>query len=347
MTEFVLIDEAVGETRACWFDEDGQPLELIIERISERSTRVLAGSAHIGRIARVDNSLNAAFVELPIGEAGFLPFGKKGRPADVHEGAKLPVMVSREALPGKGPNLRLCAEEQLGAGPLSVLDRMNLPAEIEVFDVDRSGREKIDHAIDQALAKRVCIIGGGDICIEPTRALVAIDVDTGVSPITGGRFNYKAAQSAFRQLRLRSLGGIIVIDFAPMASKNERNALFASVTSLAKKDPARVDVLPLSRFGTLEMLRRKNTRSPSDIMLGANGKKTIETIALEALRSLENEAQASAGAKLELQAGASVFEWLDQDHIGWQAEMANRIGSRFYLFLNESSGRLQWEVVVK
>ena len=224
MSELVLLDEAVGETRVCRFDEQGQPLELGIERCSEQMSRLVTGSAHLGRVIRVENSINAAFVELPVGDPGFLPFGKKGRPASVHEGAKIPVLVTREALPGKGPNLVLTSPQQVTAPAPTLLERMNLPKTAKTLPVDRAGRERIDEAIEQALARQVAIPGGGDICIEQTRALVAIDVDTGNSPVTGGKFNHKAAQVIFRHLRLRSAGGIVVIDFAPMKSKIERSA---------------------------------------------------------------------------------------------------------------------------
>jgi Ribonuclease G/E len=114
---------------------------------------------------------------------------------------------------------------------------------------------------------------------------------------------------------------------------------------MAKHDPARVDLLPMSRFGTVELLRRRTMRSPSEILLGRNGKKTLETIALESLRGLENEALANTSKKLELRAGAAVFAWLKDDNIGWQEELVNRIGSRFKLVKEDSFSRQQWEAV--
>jgi len=169
MTEIVLIDEAIGETRACLFDEQGQAVELLIERWSERETRVTEGSQHQGRVVKVDVGLNAAFVEMPMGEAGFLPFGKKGRPAAIHEGAKIPVQVSREALSGKGPNLILLPDDAEIAVAPSLVQRMYLPDGVPIVQADREGREQIDASIDQALGKLVTIPGGGNIAIEQTR----------------------------------------------------------------------------------------------------------------------------------------------------------------------------------
>lgn len=345
MSEQVLVDEAIGETRACLFDDQGQPVELAIERWSERDTRVTVGSQYTGRVARIDPSLNAAFVELPKGEAGFLPFGKKGRPPAIHEGAKIKVQVTREALAGKGPNLMLLPDDEDLAETPSLVQRMYLPDAVQIVVADRIGRARIDAAMDQALAKLVPIAGGGNICIEPTRALVAIDVDTANSALSGGKFNYQAAQTTFRQLRLRSLGGIVVIDFAPMRTKNERAALTASLNALVKADPARVDLLPISRFGTLELLRRRTGRSPSEILLARNGKKTTETLALEALRSLQNEAVIAGGAKLELRTGSKIAEWLQADTIGWRQAMSDKIGQRFLVTADRDFYQQQYEVI--
>jgi len=347
MTNLVLVDASVGETRACLFDENGLGLELAIERWSEAATRAVRGACYEAKITRVDAALNAAFVELGVGEPGFLPFGKKGRPADIHEGAKILVEVTREALPGKGPNLRVLMNQTISKATPSLPQRMALPKQATIQPTDRSGREKIDAAMDEALQSVVAITGGGDVCIEQTRALVAIDVDTGSAQLTGGKFNYLAAQTLFRQLRLRGLGGIVVIDFAPMRSKNEQAALKVAVQNMANNDPARVDVLPLSRFGTLELLRRRTGRSVSEILLDKTGTKTAETRALEALRGLENEGYAQPGAQLVLRARGDVGRWLATDSIGWQAAMVQRIGPRFELDAHHTKQRQHWEIIPK
>ncbi len=349
MSEMVLFDECVGETRACLFNELGEPVEWAVQRWSEKNTRVVEGAVYSSRVLRVDRGLNAAFVELPMGEAGFLPFGKKGCPEALHEGAKIRVQITREALPGKGPNVSMAADADDAAEdtPPSLLERMYLPAGIDIIEADVRGRARLDAALDEALAKVVPIVGGGDICIEPTRALVAIDVDTGSSPILGGKFNYKAAGTAFRQLRLRSLGGIVVIDFAPMRTKNERAALTASINAMAKADPARIDVLPLSRFGTLELLRRRRARSPREIILDKNGRKSVESIAIEALRTLENLGRINGGARLVLRAGFAVASWLSEDDIGWHDAMAERIGARFTVEQGDDLPARQYEVFAK
>lgn len=349
MTAQILIDEAVGETRACWFDDQGAPVLLAHERWSDWSTRAILCEVHCGRVVEVNTALNAAFVELAKGPAGFLPFGKKGRPKGMHEGAWIAVRITREAIAEKGPNLRI-AEDVVAVDKLDLLqpapvmtERLHLPGHVEVRLADRDGREQIDAAEDEALCTVLPIPGGGDVAIEPTRALIAVDVDAGNSPLPVGKLNAAAARLTFQQLRLRSLGGIIAIDFAAMRNKNERAALEATLRSLAKRDPAQVDVLPISRFGVVELIRRRTTRSVAETLLDGGGAFTVESRALAALRALENEGRAHRGKQLVLTAKGAVLRWLQADEIGWQAAMAERLGPRFAL----TEGKKDWEVKVQ
>lgn len=349
MTAQILIDEAVGETRACWFDDQGSPLLLAHERWSDWKARAILGEVHCGRVIEINTGLNAAFVQLPKGENGFLPFGKKGRPKGLHEGAWIAVEITREAIAEKGPNLRM-AQDVEAVGKLDLLqpappinERLHMPGHVEIRVADREGRDRIDAAEEEALSTVLPIAGGGDVAIEPTRAMIAVDVDTGNNPLSVGKLNAAAARLIFRQLRLRSLGGIVAIDFAAMRVKNERAALEATLRSLAKRDPAQVDVLPLSRFGVVELIRRRATRSVAETLLDGAGRMSVESRALAALRSLENEGMAHRGKRLLLAARGKVLDWLKADAIGWQAAMMERLGPRLELV----EGVKDWEVKVQ
>lgn len=349
MTAQILIDEAVGETRACWFDDQGLPVLLGHERWSDWGSRAILGEVHCGRVIEVNSGLNAAFVQLPKGKNGFLPFGKKGRPKGLHEGAWIAVEVTREAIAEKGPNLRM-AQDVEAAGKLDLLqpappinERLHMPGHVEIRVADREGRDRIDAAEEEALSTVLPIPGGGDIAIEPTRAMIAVDVDSGNNPLPVGKLNAAAARLIFRQLRLRSLGGIVAIDFVAMRVKNERAALEATLRSLAKRDPAQVDVLPLSRFGVVELIRRRSNPSVTETLLGDAGRMNVESRALIALRALENEGMAHRGKKLVLAASGAVHDWLRNDAIGWREAMQERLGPRFEL----AEGTKDWEVKVQ
>ena len=106
------------------------------------------------------------------------------------------------------------------------------------------------------------LAGGGTIFVEPTRALVAVDVNTGAdgSPMAALKCNIAAARALPRALRLRGLGGQIVVDFAPMAKK-DRKQLEQVLTAAFKKDATETNLVGWTTMGNFE-LQRKRERAP-------------------------------------------------------------------------------------
>ena len=179
--------------------------------------------------------------------------------------------------------------------------------------------------IEDAIETEIALPGGGDIAIEPTRALVAIDVDKGGAQ-NSFDVSKKAAKTIAQQLRLRGLGGLIAIDFPNLRQPKQREQLLATVQSAFEADPNPSKVLPLSRFGVMEMTRAIRTRPLDDLF-----KDKKISLAMLALRRLEREAIASPGAQLTLTVPHHVHPWLDEDSIGWKKAMSDRIGARFKL----------------
>jgi len=126
--------------------------------------------------------------------------------------------------------------------------------------------ERIDAEIERALRPRVWLPSGGTVVIEPTEALVSIDVNTGKNVGTARpedtilRTNLEAAHEIARQLRLRDLGGIIVVDFIDMERPEHRTRVVEAFTEALRRDPARTKVVGLSELGLLQ-LTRKRTRT--------------------------------------------------------------------------------------
>ncbi|MEW6777811.1 MAG: Rne/Rng family ribonuclease, partial [Bdellovibrionota bacterium] len=124
-------------------------------------------------------------------------------------------------------------------------------------------RYRVEDQINQARTRRVSLLSGGSIVIDPTEALVAIDVNSGKLrgekgiEETAFRTNSEAAREAARQLRLRNLGGIIVIDFIDMRSKKKQQDVERILREALKPDKANVTVGHIGPFGTLEMLRQR------------------------------------------------------------------------------------------
>jgi ribonuclease E len=158
----------------------------------------------------------------------------------------------------------------------------------------------IEEQVAQTLRSEVHLKSGGSIVIESLEALTAIDVNSGKATAGGNieetayRTNLEAADEIARQLRLRDLGGLIVIDFIDMLDRKHRAAVERRLEDATKSDKARVEVGRLSRFGLLEMSRQRlraslTSQSHADcpVCLGMGKIRNAELVALEALRKIQ------------------------------------------------------------
>ena len=157
----------------------------------------------------------------------------------------------------------------------------------------------IDRELEKALRPKVWLKHGGHLVINQTEALVAIDVNTG--KYTGSqsledtvfRTNLEAIREIVRQLRLRDLGGIIVIDFIDMTEPAHREAVHAALADELRSDPARSQLMPMSDIGLIQ-LTRKRTRASLERILerdcpychGSGRIKASTTVCLEIRRSI-------------------------------------------------------------
>lgn len=135
--------------------------------------------------------------------------------------------------------------------------------DIPVFE-----RFNIERQIEQTFARKVPLPSGGEIVIEETEALTAIDVNTGghrVKDSSGKNFivqvNLEAAREVARQMRLRNIGGLIIVDFIDMKRRGDRNAVYHCMRREMDQDRARSHVLPISQLGILQMTRQRHHES--------------------------------------------------------------------------------------
>lgn len=131
------------------------------------------------------------------------------------------------------------------------------PAPEEV--VDGMAEHGVPEAVDVLLSPRVDLTGGGHMMIEPTRALIAVDVNTGAdtSPAASLKANIAAARELPRQLRLRGLGGQVVVDFAPMPKK-DRAALEQQLRAAFKGEAAETSLAGWTPLGLYELVRKRD-----------------------------------------------------------------------------------------
>jgi ribonuclease G len=131
-----------------------------------------------------------------------------------------------------------------------------------VFD-----RFNITRQLDNAFARQVHLKSGGYIVIDETEALVAIDVNTGShkgnkdQESTILKVNIEAAEEICRQLRLRNIGGLVVLDFIDMKSRRDQQAVYQRVKDGLKRDKAKTHILPISQLGLMEMTRQRHSES--------------------------------------------------------------------------------------
>jgi ribonuclease G len=164
----------------------------------------------------------------------------------------------------------------------------------------------LDAEFAAALAPSLELPGGGLIHIAETPAAVLIDVDTGTpEESSAGRgalaANLAAAQAIARQLRLRQLGGGIVIDFVGLEGRGAREKVRQAMATALSGDPAEPQVLGWTRLGHLEIVRPRRGRPLSETMLEPQGVgKSHVALAFEALRLLQREARANPAADWRL-----------------------------------------------
>ncbi len=174
-------------------------------------------------------------------------------------------------------------------------DRLYLYQDGEpIFD-----RYGIEQAIERTFDRSVRLPSGGEIVIEQTEALVAIDVNTGrfrkgdSTRETILAINKEAAVEVARQLRLRDLGGLVMIDFIDMENTHDRRQVEETFRNAARRDRARTTILPISQLGVMEMTRqrvrqsvKKTLYTPCPSCDGTGIRKSLDVLTLEFLRKV-------------------------------------------------------------
>ena len=164
----------------------------------------------------------------------------------------------------------------------------------------------LDALFETALSPSLALPGGGAIHIAETRAATLVDVDTG-TPDAGSfaraamAVNIAATAALARQLRLRQLGGGVIVDFAALEGRAAREKIRQALTAALASDPAEPQILGWSRLGHLELVRPRRGRPLSEAMLEpGSARKNPVALAFEALRALQREARASPAANWRL-----------------------------------------------
>jgi len=361
-----LIESRPGETRTAVLDG-----ETLVDLLIQRDDRPgHAGDRYLGRVAAFDKSLQAAFVDIGLDRSGLLP--RKQAPHRLHEGDAVVVEVVRDPAPGKGPKLaarppaagetaapvprllrradpvaELLRRSNLetilvqGDGALTALKR-RLPELAPAMRAHLDPRPLFDTAgleaaIETLLSPEVPLPGGGRLRIEPVRTLTAVDVDSAMR--SGGdperlalECDLAAARELARQLRLRALSGLIVVDFIELARKAAREQIIAELKQAVVADPVPFDVGPMRVSGLVEATRARLRPPLHEVLLSPCGRddsgyiKSPVTVAHELLRAVEREVAAQPGRIYAATAAPAVVTALEGPAAAARRALEGRLG---------------------
>ena len=299
-------------------------------------------------LARLWESIRERFAECPAGSL-------------VHEDLPLPVRIMRDMM-GEGVEVvrvdgretfewtRQFAEQFIP----EFSDRVvHYTGRRPIFDL-----HGVDDEINRALERRVPLKSGGHLIIDQTEAMTTVDVNTG--GFVGHRnldetvlkTNLEAARAIARQLRLRNLGGIIIIDFIDMAESEHRDLVLQSLERALEGDPAKSQVCEVSSLGLVEMTRKRTRESlehvlcePCPTCRGRGSVKTAETVCFDVFREILREAGQYEVDELLVLASQSVVDLLLDEESSSLAEVEEMIGKPIRLQVETQYGPEQFDVV--
>ncbi|HEU0276757.1 MAG TPA: ribonuclease G [Rhodanobacteraceae bacterium] len=228
------------------------------------------------------------------------------------------------------------------------------PGERPIFDL-----YGVEDEIQKALRKEVPLKSGGYLVVDQTEAMTTVDVNTGAYlgtrnlEETAFRTNLEAAQATARQLRLRNLGGIVIIDFIDMHDDDHKRQVLRTLEKALAHDRARTTVYAMSPLGLVEMTRKRTTESlarqlcePCAACGGRGIVKTAETVGYEIFREITRAVRQFDAAKLLVLASPKVVARMLEDEAPAVAELETFIGKPIRFQPEEGYGQEQFDVVL-
>jgi ribonuclease G len=216
----------------------------------------------------------------------------------------------------------------------------------------------IEVEISRAIEKKVWLRSGGYIIIESTEALSVIDVNTGrfVGKTdlneTIFKTNLEAAVEIAYQLRLRNIGGIIIIDFIDMENDQHREELYATFKEAVKKDKSRINILKLSEFGLVQMTRKRNSENLHQLMCepchycsGEGMLKSRRTICYDIFRKISRNSKKHKGNTITLRVHQKIADLLHNEEQHTLARVEKDIGKRVVLAPSKELHIEKYEII--
>ncbi len=218
-------------------------------------------------------------------------------------------------------------------------------------------RYQIESQIESAFAHSVTLPSGGSLVIDHTEALVSIDINSARATkgsdieATALNTNVEAADEIARQLRIRDLGGLVVIDFIDMGPQRNQREVENRLREAVRQDRARVQIGKISRFGLLEMSRQRLRPSLGESSYlvcprcsGIGNIRSVESLALAILRIIGEEARKERTAKVVAQLPVEVATYLLNEKRDWVQEVESRHDTQVIMVANPALETPHYEV---
>jgi ribonuclease G len=217
----------------------------------------------------------------------------------------------------------------------------------------------VEDEIQKALERKVQLKSGGHLILDQTEAMTTIDVNTGAYvghrnlEETIFKTNLEATHSIARQLRLRNLGGIIIIDFIDMQSEDHKRQVLRSLEKSLARDHTKTNISEVSALGLVQMTRKRTRESlehvlcdPCPTCSGRGSIKTADTVCYEIFREILREARQFDTEKLLVIASQEVIDTLVDDESASFAELEAFIGKPITLQVESLYSRENYDVVL-
>ncbi len=280
----------------------------------------------------------------------------------LHQDLSLLQRVLRDLVVEETQTIRIDSREQFGH--LQAFAQEFMPRAAERLQLYKGERPifdlyAIDEEIARALGRRVDLKSGGYLIVDQTEALTTVDVNTG--GYVGARnfdetifkTNLEAAQAIARQLRLRNLGGIIVVDFIDMQRGDHREAVLAELRKQLARDRVKTMAGTFSQLGLVEMTRKRTRESLAHVLCepcpacqGSGQVKTARSVCYDILREILREARQFNPREYRVVASARVVELFLDEESQHLAGLSDFIGKPIFLQSDSAMGPEQYDIVL-
>ena len=202
----------------------------------------------------------------------------------------------------------------------------------------------VERELEKALRRKVWLKAGGYIVVDRTEALTIMDVNTGkyvgktdlASTIL--RTNLEAVEETIRQIMLRDIGGIILVDFIDMESESHRKKVMAALHEAVRRDRSKVHIIDMTGLGVVEITRKRMYQDLEEVMRepcpyceGRGRVLSAETMALRVRRELRRLLRAAKGKAMLLEVHPDVYQRLTDGGDGWLRQLESQTGKRVRL----------------